>query len=343
MSFKLENIIRENVKRMAPYSSARDEYSGAAAIFLDANENPFDTGLNRYPDPYQWELKEAISKIKKVAAENIFLGNGSDEPIDLLFRAFCEPAKDNVVAIAPTYGMYKVCADVNNVEYRNVLLGANYELSANKLLDACDNNTKAIFICTPNNPTANARSPTEIEKVIASTNALVILDEAYIDFSEFDSFTGKLNQYPNLIILQTFSKAWGLAGMRLGMAYASDDIVKVFNKIKYPYNINILTQNKALEILRENNMQAELKEILSERNKLCQNLETLPFVEKILPSQTNFLMVKVKEPAMVMNYLLSKKIIVRDRSKVQLCEGYLRITVGTPTENKTLLSALQEL
>ena len=341
---ELEKMLRNNIKALKPYSSARDEFSGEAEVFLDANENPFNAPYNRYPDPLQWAIKAKISTIKNIAPEKIFLGNGSDEPIDIIFRAFCEPGVDNVVTIDPTYGMYQVAADINNVEVRKVRLNEDYGFSAQKLLDAANIYTKAIFICSPNNPTANLLEKGEIEKLLNGFDGLVVVDEAYIDFSPESSLLPELNKYPNLIILQTFSKAWGMAGIRLGMAFAEPEIIKVFNKIKYPYNINILTQQKAMELL--DNLQEKeewVKIILDERAKMTKKLFKLPFVQVIYPSDANFILVKMHDARGIYEYLTEQKIIVRDRSKVTLCEDSLRITIGSPEENKKLRKALKKL
>ena len=338
----LDKLVRENIKSLKPYSSARDEYQGAASVFLDANENPFNSPYNRYPDPLQRALKEKIAGVKHVAADHIFLGNGSDEPIDLLFRAFCEPRIDNVVAIDPTYGMYQVAADINHVEYRKVQLDVDFQLSADKLLAACDKNTKLIFLCSPNNPTANSLNETEIEKVIKSFPGLVIVDEAYIDFSSKKGFLQRLSEFGNLVILQTFSKAWGLASIRLGMAFASMEIISILNKIKYPYNINILTQEYALEsVVKVLEKEEWVKLILANRAKLEEALTKNPLVKKIYPSDANFILVKVENPKAVYDYLVQNEIIVRNRSSIALCAGCLRVTVGTEMENGKLLKALE--
>jgi histidinol-phosphate aminotransferase len=340
----INELLRPNIRDLKPYSSARDEFSGEAAVFLDANENPFNAPFNRYPDPYQRELKKRIAGFKEVSAENIFLGNGSDEAIDIAIRAFCEPGKNNVVSIAPTYGMYQVAADINNIEVKKVLLTPDFELDAEALLKAADENTKIIFLCSPNNPTGNCFSPQEVEKVLDGFDGIVVLDEAYIDFAPDKSWLTRLTQYPNLIILQTFSKAWGMAGIRLGMAFAKDEIINVFSKIKYPYNVNILTQQKALELLSDNDtMQRWVKELLEERTRLIETLKTKDFVKKVYPTDANFVLIKTPEPKKIYNYLVDRKIIVRDRSNVALCEGCLRITVGTAEENRELIEALDGL
>lgn len=337
------SILRPNILNLIPYSSARDEYSGANAIFIDANENPFDSGMNRYPDPYQIKLRQKVARVKKVLPEQLFLGNGSDEAIDLLIRAFCEPRVDNIVAMKPSYGMYKVCADINNVEFREALLTDQYQLDNQAMLDLVDSSTKMIFLCSPNNPTSNSLNRDDIIYLLEQFKGIVVVDEAYIDFSIRRGILERLNDYPNLVVLQTFSKAWGLAGIRLGMAFASKQIIEVLNKIKYPYNINVLTQKTALEILeKEAEKELQVDSIIRERITLIRELNRLDLVKEILPSDANFLMIRVPEARKIYQYLIDKNIIVRDRSKVPLCEGCLRITVGTPEENETLIKALAE-
>lgn len=339
----LKELTRPNIWALKPYSSARDEYNGAAAsVFLDANENPYNLPHNRYPDPLQRDLKAELTRIKQVKAENIFLGNGSDEAIDLVFRAFCEPGVDNVVAIDPTYGMYKVCADVNNVEYRKVLLDDAFQFTADALLAATDEHTKLIFLCSPNNPTGNDLLRSEIEKTLAAFSGLVIIDEAYNDFSSAPSFLQQLDKHPNLVVFQTFSKAWGCAAIRLGMAFASAEIISIFNKIKYPYNVNQLTQQQALSMLqRYDEIEGWVKELIAERGRLMDAFSTLTCVKEIFPSDANFFLARVTDAGAIYNYLVAKGIIVRNRSSISLCGNCLRVTVGTPAENKTLLEALQ--
>jgi len=340
----LDKLLRANIKNLKPYSSARDEFSGEAMVFLDANENPYNAPYNRYPDPLQRQLKEKISGIKGCAPEKIFLGNGSDEPIDLLFRAFCEPGKDNIISIDPTYGMYQVAADINNIEVRKVRLKEDYSFSADELLEKADENSKLAFVCSPNNPTANLMDQAEMLKLIQNFNGLVVVDEAYIDFAPGASLLPELDQYPNLVILQTFSKAWGMAGIRLGMAFASPEIIKIFNKIKYPYNINILTQQKALELIeQETEKNAWVETLLAERSKLSEQLKAFPFVVKIYPSDANFLLIKMHDARGIYDYLVENGVIVRDRSKVILCDDSLRITVGSPEENEILIEKLNDL
>lgn len=341
----LQQLTRANIWALKPYSSARDEYKGfTAEVFLDANENPYNSPINRYPDPLQEELKQIISPLKSVPAENIFLGNGSDEAIDLVYRIFCYPGKDNVVAIDPTYGMYEVCADVNDVEYRKVLLDADYQFSADALLAKCDENTKMIFLCSPNNPTGNNLLRPEIERVLREFDGIVIVDEAYSDFSSQRPFRYDLDKYPNLIVLNTFSKAWGCAAIRLGMAFASVDIIGLFNKVKYPYNVNKLTQDKAREVLSDiTKMQQRLNMINEARGYLMQAFAQLPICEKVYPTDANFFLAKVKNAPAIYDYLVRQGIIVRNRSHIALCNDCLRITIGTKEENSKLLGALRKV
>lgn len=340
----LQQLVRKNVWDMKAYSSARDEFKGEASVFLDANENPLNDKYNRYPDPLQWKLKEKIAKVKGIEAEKIFLGNGSDEPIDLVIRIFCEPRIDNIVAIDPTYGMYQVCADVNNIEYRKVLLNEDFDIDAQKILEKTDEETKLIFLCSPNNPTGNLLSKKEIEKILNTFAGIVIVDEAYIDFASETTWLKDLDKYPNLVVLQTFSKAWGLAAVRLGMAFASLEIIKLFNKVKYPYNVNILTQNFVNEELDKVELRKQWIDILLKgRNYLKNELAKLPFVEKIYPTDANFLLVKVSDANGIYKKLADKGVIVRNRNSVSLCAGCLRITVGTDEENRILIETLQTL
>ncbi|MBQ2209465.1 MAG: histidinol-phosphate transaminase [Prevotella sp.] len=340
----LEQLVRPNIWSLAPYSSARDEYSGKEAhVFLDANENPYNAPYNRYPDPLQRDLKKMLEKVKGVPAENIFLGNGSDEAIDLPYRIFCEPGKDNVVAIEPTYGMYKVCADINNVEYRPVLLDEHYEFKASALLGACDEHTKIIWICSPNNPTGNSLNRDEILKVIEGFEGIVVVDEAYIDFAQQLSLRSELASHPNLIILQTMSKAWSSAAIRLGMAFASKDIIAIYNKVKYPYNVNLLTQQQAMEMLKDPfEIDKYVKLLLTERAQVMQAFAELPICEQVYKTDANFFLVRVTDAQKIYDYLVDKGIIVRNRTRVQLCQNCLRITIGTRTENQELLSALRQ-
>lgn len=340
---QINELTRPNILALKPYSCARDEYKGKeATVFLDANESPYNEPYNRYPDPLQAELKEEISRIKHVPAECIFLGNGSDEAIDLLFRAFCEPRTDNVVAIDPTYGMYSVCADINDVEYRRVLLDESYSFSARKLLEATDEHTKLIFLCSPNNPTGNSLPTEEIEAVLRDFPGLVVLDEAYIDFASHPGFAQKLPAFPNLILLQTFSKAWASAGIRLGMAFASAEIIQIFNKIKYPYNVNLLTQQQALDTLRrQDEINHWVQTLLEERQYFIESLSKLPIVQKIYPTDANFFLALVEDADQIYHYLVETGIIVRNRSSVSLCRNCLRITIGTRQENDALLASLR--
>lgn len=345
MKKTIEELTRANVRALVPYSCARDEYKGkAATVFLDANENPYNAPYDRYPDPLQTELKAAIAQTKQgVGPENIFLGNGSDEAIDLLFRAFCEPRQDNVVAIEPTYGMYRVAAEINDVEYRSVLLDEGFRLNASRLLAAADGRTKLVFLCSPNNPNGNSLDRGEIMQVIDRFPGLVVLDEAYIDFSAQESFTKVLAGCPNLVVLQTFSKAWASAGVRLGMAFASAEVIGTFNKIKYPYNVNRLTQEYALELLRrrQDDVKGWVEILLRERGRLMDLFAKLPVVREIYPTDANFFLAKMTDAAAIYRYLVEAGIIVRNRSGVALCADCLRVTVGTPEEDDILLEALR--
>ncbi|MBR0453219.1 MAG: histidinol-phosphate transaminase [Bacteroidales bacterium] len=339
----INQLLRKNIAALSPYSCARDEFEGEASVYLDANENPYNAPYNRYPDPLQKALKEKIAALKGLRPEQIFLGNGSDESIDLAFRAFCEPRLDNVLAIAPTYGMYKVCADINDVAYREHPLDADFQFKAEDLLARCDEHTKLIFLCSPNNPTGNSLCSSEIVKVIENFRGLVMLDEAYIDFSSQDSFCSLLDKYPNLVIFQTFSKAWASAGLRLGMAFASPEIIAVYNKVKYPYNVNLQTQQLMLAHLQEpQRIRAWVEELIEQRSFLQQALAALPIVQHIYPSDANFLLVKVDDADALYQYLVAQGIIVRNRNRVRLCEGCLRITVGTADENAALMAAMQQ-
>jgi histidinol-phosphate aminotransferase len=340
----LQELVRPNIWALAPYSSARNEYSGKVAhVFLDANENPYNKPFNRYPDPLQLDLKQEISKVKRVPVANIFLGNGSDEAIDLPYRIFCRPGKDNVVAIEPTYGMYKVCADTNDIEYRPVLLDENYQIQADRLLTACDENTKIIWLCSPNNPTGNNLIRNEIVKVLEHFEGIVIVDEAYSDFSDEKTFRSELDKYPNLIVLNTLSKAWGCAAIRLGMAFAHEDIIALFNKVKYPYNVNLLTQKQAIEALHSRvEVEEWVRLLLLERSNMMKAFTLLPICEKVYPSDANFFLAKMTDAQAIYDYLVEKGIIVRNRTRIQLCHDCLRITIGTKSENIELLSALRQ-
>ncbi|MBQ6681872.1 MAG: histidinol-phosphate transaminase [Prevotella sp.] len=340
----LQELVRPNIWALAPYSSARNEYSGKVAhVFLDANENPYNKPFNRYPDPLQLDLKQEISKVKRVPVANIFLGNGSDEAIDLPYRIFCRPGKDNVVAIEPTYGMYKVCADTNDIEYRPVLLDEHYQIQADRLLTACDENTKIIWLCSPNNPTGNNLIRNEIVKVLEHFEGIVIVDEAYSDFSDEKTFRSELDKYPNLIVLNTLSKAWGCAAIRLGMAFAHEDIIALFNKVKYPYNVNLLTQKQAIEALHSRvEVEEWVRLLLLERSNMMKAFTLLPICEKVYPSDANFFLAKMTDAQAIYDYLVEKGIIVRNRTRIQLCHDCLRITIGTKSENIELLSALRQ-
>lgn len=337
----LKDLVRKNIWALKPYSCARDEFKGEAAVFLDANENPFGAPYNRYPDPRQWALKEKIAKIKGVPASQIMLGNGSDEPIDLIIRIFCEPGVDNMVAIEPTYGMYGVSADINNVEYRRVNLDSDFDIDIDAIFKAVDDNTKVIWLCSPNNPTGNALSRDRIRRIIDGFEGIVVVDEAYIDFSSQPSWLEELPAMPNLIVLQTFSKAWGLASVRCGMAFASTDIIELFNKVKYPYNINLLTQNfvsERIDLVDEKNRRVTA--ILDERPRVMREIGKLPIVEKVYPSDANFVLVKVRDANATYKHLVECGIIVRNRHSVTLCGNCLRITIGTKEENDRLVEEL---
>lgn len=341
--FDVNAWMRPNVRAMQPYSSARDEFHGSASVFLDANENPYNAPYNRYPDPMQWTLKARISEIKGVPVASIFLGNGSDEPIDLLLRAFCEPGKEKMLTTDPTYGMYQVAAEVNNVACVKVPLRDDFSLDLPALLARIDDATKLIYLCSPNNPTGNSLGHDVIREVLRRFRGIVVVDEAYIDFSAGPSFLRELSEWPNLVVLQTLSKAWGCAAIRLGMAFASPEIIGVLNKIKYPYNVNLLTQEKALELLDEDRMHHQLAQILQERTRLCRDLSAIPLVRRIYPTDANFLLVDVGDADGVYHKLVEEGIIVRNRNRVTLCRGCLRITVGTPEEDDRLLEALKNM
>ena len=338
---RIESLVRPNIRAMVPYSTARDEFKGVAEVFMDANESPFDNGYNRYPDPSQAKLKRRIAEIKGVDVQNIFVGNGSDEAIDLCFRIFCNPGLDNAIAIAPSYGMYSTCAAVNDVEMREVLLNDDFSLPVERLLDAADNNSKLLFICSPNNPTGNVFPREEIERILQEFDGMVVLDEAYIDFADEPGMLRSLENWPNLIILQTLSKAWGMAGLRAGLAFASDYVMRLFAQVKYPYNINVATLS-AVEKLLKAGVDDRVKLIKEQRAFMEQKLSGMECVWRVYPSQANFLLVQVDNAADLYNYLLGEGIIVRDRSRMPLCDNTLRITVGTPQENVRLLRAIAE-
>ena len=336
----IESLVRANIAALQPYSTARDEYEGELGVFLDANESPFNNGYNRYPDPHQKMLKERLSEIKGVPSRNIFIGNGSDEAIDLVFRVFCEPRKDNVVAITPSYGMYKVAAAMNDVELREVPLRENFELPTDELLAATDEHTKAIFLCSPNNPTGNSFPREEMLRLVDEFEGLVVVDEAYIDFAEAESLKSEIFNRPNLIILQTLSKAWAMAGLRLGLALADERIVGLFSRVKYPYNINIAAQQIVMQLLMYP-IDEDLAEIKSQRQEVAEEIAKLPFVKHIYPSDANFLLVKVDDADAVYEHLIADKIIVRNRNRVKGCEGCLRITIGLSGENVKLIESLK--
>ncbi len=346
-NFNINNLVRENIKNIKPYSSARDEYKDATSdqmVFLDANENPFENGVNRYPDPQQHAVKDLLSKIKKVSKENILLGNGSDEVLDLLFRAFCEPKEDNIITLPPTYGMYSVLANINNVENKTVLLTQDFQPKVNQILEKINENSKMLFLCSPNNPSGNSFSTKIIEELLHKFNGFVIIDEAYIDFSEEKSWLARLEEFPNLIVTQTLSKAYGLAGIRLGVCYASPEIIKILNNIKPPYNVNQLTQQKAIERLQKvNEVQQEIIAIKNQRNQLISNLKEIDFIKEIYPTDCNFVLVKVDDATKRYNQLIAKGIVIRNRTTQPLCENTLRFTIGTDVENNRLLQALTEI
>ncbi|TXD50355.1 MULTISPECIES: histidinol-phosphate transaminase [unclassified Polaribacter] len=346
-TFNINNLIRENIKSMQPYSSARDEYKDATSeemIFLDANENPFENGVNRYPDPQQHSVKDLLSNIKNIDKKNILLGNGSDEVLDLIFRAFCEPNIDNVITLPPTYGMYSVLANINAIENRQVLLAENFQPKVEKILHTVDANSKILFLCSPNNPSGNSFSIDKVEELVQKFNGLVVIDEAYIDFSEHKSWLERLKEFPNLVITQTLSKAYGLAGIRLGVCYASEEIIAILNNIKPPYNVNELTQQKAIaRLLKVDDVEKEVAEIKSERNSLIENLKEIHFISKIYPTECNFVLVKVDDATKRYNDLIQKGFVIRNRTTQPLCENCLRLTVGTASENIKLLKALKDL
>lgn len=346
-TFNINNLIRENIKSLKPYSSARDEYKNANTtemIFLDANENPFENGVNRYPDPQQNNVKELLSEIKGINKKNILLGNGSDEVLDLIFRAFCEPNQDNVITLPPTYGMYAVLANINAIENRTVLLNEDFQPKVNQILETVDAHSKILFLCSPNNPSGNSFTEEIVEELLIKFNGLVVIDEAYIDFSKQKSWLEKLTKFPNLIITQTLSKAYGLAGVRLGVCYASEEIIKVLNSIKPPYNVNELTQQKAIERLSKiNAVEKEVSEIIHQRDAVLKALKEVSFIKIIYPTDCNFVMVKVDNATKRYNQLVAKGIVVRNRTTQPLCENCLRFTIGTELENEKLIKGLKDL
>ena len=346
VDFNITNLVRENVKVLRPYSSARDEYisDGSEMIFLDANENPFDNGVNRYPDPQQRNLKVVLAEQRGILTKNILLGNGSDEVLDLLFRAFCEPKQDNVITLPPTYGMYKVLSDINAIENREVLLTRDFQPDVERILEVSDEDSKILFLCSPNNPTGNSFSADKITKLLKSFKGLIVIDEAYIDFSEHESWVSRLSEFPNLVITQTLSKAYGMAGIRLGICIASKEIIAILNKIKPPYNVNELTQQKALRrLLNTNTVKAEIADLINEKAKLFKVLNEVPYITTIFPSDANFILVKVDDADKRYQELLEKGVVVRNRSTQPLCENTLRFTVGTEEENKKLVAALNSI
>ncbi|NLP59151.1 histidinol-phosphate transaminase [Lutibacter sp. B1] len=346
-TFNIENLVRDNIKSLKPYSSARDEFKefDTDMIFLDANENPFENGVNRYPDPQQTSVKNELSKIKGIPENQILLGNGSDEVLDLIFRAFCEPKQDNVITLPPTYGMYKVLANINNIEEKEVLLTKDFQPSVKKILSKVNKNTKIIFLCSPNNPTGNSFLPEAIDELLVSFDGLVVVDQAYIDFTQGDNWLLEaLDEFPNLIVTQTLSKAYGMAGIRLGICYASAEIISILNKIKPPYNVNELTQKKALErLLKPEEVRQEVVLILQERTNLVSELKTVTYIDKIYPTDANFVLIKVDDATKRYNQLIKKGIVIRNRTTQPLCENTLRLTIGTSIENIKLIKALKEI
>ena len=344
-SFSIQNLVRKTILNMKSYSSARDEFKEFETnmVFLDANENPFSNGYNRYPDPQQKLLKTLLAKQKKVSSSQILLGNGSDEVLDLLYRAFCEPNLDNIITLPPTYGMYGVLADLNAIENREVLLTKDFEPNINEILKVVSENTKIIFLCSPNNPTGNSFSDESILYLLKNFNGLVVLDEAYIDFSTKESWLSELNDFPNLVIIQTLSKAYGLAGLRVGIAYASEEIISMLNKIKPPYNLNTSSQEIALKKLTQNTLTAQVKKIVSERENVVNVLKSITFIKQIFPSDSNFILIKVDDATLRYNQLIQAGIVVRNRSNQQLCENCLRITIGTKEENNQLITTFKSL
>ena len=336
----IESLVRANIAALSPYSTARDEYQGELGVFLDANESPYENGYNRYPDPHQKSLKARLSEVKGVEAKNIFVGNGSDEAIDLMFRVFCEPAQDNAVAIAPSYGMYKVSAAINNVEMREVQLGEDFSLPVDALLEACDQNTKLMFICSPNNPTGNSFPRKDILRLAEEFEGMLIVDEAYIDFAEAESLKSEIEQYPNIVVLQTMSKAWAMAGLRLGLALADSRVVEIMSQVKYPYNINKAAL-QIVEQLLEESIDDKVAEIVEQRGVVAEELAAMPFVSKVYPSDANFVLVRVDDADAIYEHLIADGIIVRNRNRVRGCEGCLRITIGTKQENEKLIKSLE--
>jgi len=342
--FDVNNLVRENIRKLIPYKSARGEFDGEASVLLDANENPFVEKYNRYPDPMQVKLKRAIGDLKKFPANQIFLGNGSDEGIDLAIRIFCEPGRDNIVVTPPTFSWFSVAANISNVEVREAMLDTDFQLQPDKITAEIDNNSKILFLCSPNNPTGNLLDEKTIEQLIKFFPGIVMVDEAYQDFNTTTSWIDRIAEFPNLIVTQTFSKAWGHAGIRLGMVFGSPEIINHFNRVKSPYNVNIHTQELALQLLNDNqSKEQQVQQIITERRRLVKELATCSMVQHIYPSHTNFLLVKFRDSQLVYDTLMSQGIIVRDRSREPLCENCLRITVGTPAENTALLTEIAAL
>ncbi len=342
----IQNLIRPTIKALKPYSSARDEYQGNSddMVFLDANENPFENGVNRYPDPQQRTVKSLLSEIKDIPQQNILLGNGSDEVLDLIYRAFCEPNQDNIITLPPTYGMYSVLANINAIAIKSVQLDGNFQPKVDEILEIADANSKLLFLCSPNNPTGNSFEAKSIERLIKAFKGIVVIDEAYIDFSNEESWASRLTEFPNLIVTQTLSKAYGMAGIRLGICFASEEIISVLNRIKPPYNVNELTQQKAIAQLEQNELtKQQVEVILRERNVLVDQLNTVDFVSKIYPSDANFVLAKVDDATKRYNQLIEKGIVIRNRTMQPGCENCLRFTVGTKVENEALIKALKEL
>ena len=336
----IESLVRANIAALSPYSTARDEYQGELGVFLDANESPYDNGYNRYPDPHQKSLKARLSEIKGIEAKNIFVGNGSDEAIDLMFRVFCEPAQDNAVAIAPSYGMYKVSAAINNIEMREVQLGEDFSLPVDALLGACDQNTKLMFICSPNNPTGNSFPRKDILRLAEEFEGMLVVDEAYIDFAEAESLKSEIERYPNIVVLQTMSKAWAMAGLRLGLALADSRVVEIMSQVKYPYNINKAAL-QIVEQLLDEPIDDKVREIVEQRGVVAERLAAMPFVSKVYPSDANFVLARVDDADAIYEHLIADGIIVRNRNRVRGCEGCLRITIGTKQENEKLIQSLE--
>jgi histidinol-phosphate aminotransferase len=336
----IESLVRANIAALSPYSTARDEYQGELGVFLDANESPYDNGYNRYPDPHQKRLKARLSEIKGIEAKNIFVGNGSDEAIDLMFRVFCEPAQDNAVAIAPSYGMYKVSAAINNIEMREVQLGEDFSLPVDALLGACDQNTKLMFVCSPNNPTGNSFPRKDILSLAEEFEGMLVVDEAYIDFAEAESLKSEIERYPNIVVLQTMSKAWAMAGLRLGLALADSRVVEIMSQVKYPYNINKAAL-QIVEQLLDEPIDDKVREIVEQRGVVAERLAAMPFVSKVYPSDANFVLARVDDADAIYEHLIADGIIVRNRNRVRGCEGCLRITIGTKQENEKLIQSLE--